>query len=166
MKVSTGYLPILLVAVVLILLIPAVSVAGEGMEAAVHAYVKAWNTGELDSLGKVLDENVARHVCGETTANNLAELKQLITDFRADYPDFVVTIKDIFVAGDKCACRWVFKGTEKGTAKVISATGLSISHWKDGKMVEEWAEYDKAAVQEQLGYTVTPPAGLKAEPAE
>ncbi len=155
----------LAVAVCLLLIAP-VAMAGEGMEAAVNTYVQAWNTGQLDGLDKVLDANFTRHVCGETQVTTLTEIKEVITEFRGNFPDVEVVLTEMFIAGDKLACRWTFTATRKDTGKAVSLTGMTISHWKDGKVVEEWVEYDNAVMQKQLGYTLTPPEAPQKKPAE
>lgn len=86
-----------------------------------------------------------------------AHRQLLVTLFRG-FPDAHWTMKDQIAADDKVATRWVFAGTHKGMFKGIPATGrplhysgISIDRFADGKIVEEWEEWDTLGVLHQLG---------------
>jgi steroid delta-isomerase-like uncharacterized protein len=86
-----------------------------------------------------------------------AHRQLLITLFRG-FPDGHWAIKDQVTAKDKVATRWVFTGTHKGMFKGIPASGrqlhysgMSMDRFADGKIVEEWEEWDTLGVLHQLG---------------
>jgi len=86
-----------------------------------------------------------------------AHRQRLITLFRG-FPDACWTIKDQIGEGDKVATRWVLAGTHRGMFKGIPATGkplhysgVCIDRFADGKIVEEWEEWDTLGVLHQLG---------------
>jgi len=131
------------------------------------AYVEAWNTGNVDVLDAIADAGVQRHVSPTvpSSATNLDELKQVITNFRAQFPDFHVSLdEEIYVAG-KSVIRWTVTGTHTGsteelpaTGKAVSVSGSSIMHYAEGKLTEEWAYFDNQDFMQQLGFTLAPPA--------
>ena len=62
------------------------------------------------------------------------------------------------VEGDKVATRWVSTGTHQGelqgiapTGKNISITGISVARFANGKIAEEWANWDALGMMKQLG---------------
>jgi len=86
-----------------------------------------------------------------------AHRQLLITLFRG-FPDGRWTIKDQISEEDKVCTRWAFAGTHQGMFKGIPATGkqlhysgISIDRFADGKIVEEWEEWDTLGVLHQLG---------------
>jgi predicted ester cyclase len=131
------------------------------------AGVEAWNTGNLDGLDDIIDSQYVRHVSPSTqstSAEGLDSLKRVITNLRKIYPDFNLTVDDEVYGVDKAAARWRYTGTHSGhgnsllTGKQISNTGMSIIHFKDGKVTEEWVIVDGLPVMQQLGYIISPPA--------
>ena len=86
-----------------------------------------------------------------------AHRQLLITLFRG-FPDGRWTIKDQIGGNGKVATRWTFSGTHGGMFKGIPATGkqvhysgICIDHFVNGKIVEEWEEWDTLGVLHQLG---------------
>lgn len=133
------------------------------------AYAQAWNTGNVKALDAIVDQNFVRHVSptSPTGAAGLDSLKRTVTNFRAMYPDFHVTLTEEIYAPDKIVVRWQYSGTHSGVGlpaakgKKVQATGMSLIHVKNGKIAEEWVETDGLMTVQQLGFTVTPPAEMK-----
>jgi predicted ester cyclase len=130
------------------------------------AYVEAWNTGNLDPLDAIIDPQYVRHVSSASTtgAVGVDSLKKVISNFRTTYPDFHVTLDEEIYVGDKSTGRWKYTATNTGpgsippTGKKVTATGISILHFKKGKIIEEWVETDNLVAMQQLGFTLTPPS--------
>jgi predicted ester cyclase len=130
------------------------------------AYAQAWNTGNVKTLDAIVDQNFMRHTSptSPTAAAGLDSLKRVITNFRAMYPDFHVTLTEEIYTADKIVVRWQYSGTHSGVGlsaakgKKVQATGMSLLHIKNGKIAEEWVESDGLMTVQQLGFTVTPPA--------
>jgi len=131
----------------------------------IDAYAQAWNTGNVSSLEALIDPGFVRHTSptSPTSAAGLDSLKRVVTNFRAMYPDFHVTLTEEIYTADKIVVRWQFSGTNSGVAlpaakgKKVQATGMSLLHVKNGKITEEWVESDGMVTAQQLGFTVTPP---------
>ena len=65
--------------------------------------------------------------------------------------------------GDKVVTRYTVSGTHQGeffgvpgTGERITMSGISIDRFEDGKMVEEWPEYDLLGVMRQIGAVPDP----------
>lgn len=133
----------------------------------VDAYVESWNTGNVDALDAIVDAGVQRHVSPTlpSAATSLDELKQVITNVRAQFPDFHVSLdEEIYIAG-KSAIRWTVTATHTGsteelpaTGKAVSVSGSSIAHYAEGKLTEEWVHTDNQDFMQQLGFSLVPPA--------
>ncbi len=130
------------------------------------AYVVAWNTGNLDALDAIIDPQFVRHMSptSPTSAVGLDSLKRVISTFRRTYPDFQVTLDEEIYTGSKSVARWSYTATNTGpgrippTGKQVTATGISILHYSNGKIVEEWVETDNLSTMQQLGFTLAPPS--------
>lgn len=76
--------------------------------------------------------------------------------FRA-FPDSKTETLDLLVDGDRVAYRWVSQGTQTGeyrgispSGRSIEASGLTITRIDEGKIIEEWALWNKSNVLEHL----------------
>jgi steroid delta-isomerase-like uncharacterized protein len=95
-------------------------------------------------------------------------LKRIVTMYRAAFPDLRMTVDDVIASGDKVVLRWHSEGTHRGELAGLAptgvhgmATGISIDQWRDGKIVEAWAEWDNMGLARQLG--AAPPEGSVGE---
>jgi predicted ester cyclase len=97
-------------------------------------------------------------------------VKEWIKQVRTAYPDMQWQADDIFASGGKVTLLWSWTGTNTGplpappggealpaTGKSVSNSGFAVLHTVDGMMTESWGYFDMAALQLQLGYTITPP---------
>jgi steroid delta-isomerase-like uncharacterized protein len=78
--------------------------------------------------------------------------------FRSAFPDMHITLEDVMSDGDRTAARFSFAGTHGGdglgippTGRRVRATGISITRWRDGKIVEGWNEFDVNGLLQQIG---------------
>jgi steroid delta-isomerase-like uncharacterized protein len=88
--------------------------------------------------------------------------KRTVQMYRAAFPDVRLTVDDVIATDDKVALRWHSEGTHRGDLEGLaptgahgSVTGISIDHWKDGKVVESWNEWDNLGLARQLGAAPT-----------
>ena len=129
----------------------------------VNAYVEVWNTGNVDTLDDIITPEFVRHAPTGMVVG-LDSLKNAIATTRTAFPDFNVTIDEAIYIGDKSVTRWTLKGTNTGpgtyppTGKPITGTGISITRYENGKVAEEWAEFNRLTTMQQLGFTIIPPA--------
>lgn len=86
------------------------------------------------------------------------EADEFMRTFFAAFPDYSHTIKDMIAEDDEVVTRFSFHGTHKGaymgipaTGKEIMLTSIMISRITDGKIAEEWQEFDGYSFMQQLG---------------
>lgn len=104
---------------------------------------------------------VRRYIEEVLNAGNLERIKELFvpemhemvgevaTFLRAAFPDMRETIESLIAEEDMVAARWTWQGTHLGeyegispTGKQIQRTGMAFYRIRDGKIVEDWAEWD------------------------
>jgi|ERR671934_1699371 steroid delta-isomerase-like uncharacterized protein len=111
----------------------------------------------------VIDELASPDYVGHDTAlpedlRGPAALKQFVNDYLAAFPDGQITIDEQIAEGDLVASRWTGRGTHRGelmgiapTGKQVTVTGINISRVVEGKVVEEWSNWDTLGMLQQLG---------------
>jgi steroid delta-isomerase-like uncharacterized protein len=84
--------------------------------------------------------------------------KQFALTYREAFPDMQVTQEDQIVDGDKVVTRFTFRGTHQGelegiapTGNQVEVTGITIQRISEGKIAEEWLNYDALGLMQQLG---------------
>jgi len=84
--------------------------------------------------------------------------KQLVNLYRAAFPDLQFTYEDQIAEGDKVVSCWTARGTHKGdlmgippTGKQATITGITIMRIANGKIAEDWANFDVFGMLQQLG---------------
>jgi steroid delta-isomerase-like uncharacterized protein len=92
------------------------------------------------------------------TQHGLAALKEALTPFLEALPDFQETVVEQIAEGDRVATRLEGSGTHQGpllgvapTGRQITWTAISFCRFRDGKIAEEWVEFDGLNVLQQLG---------------
>lgn len=92
------------------------------------------------------------------------EADQFMHTLLSAFPDYSHTIEDMIAEDDKVVTRFTVRGTHKGdymgipaTGKEIVLTSILISRIAEGKIAEEWEEFDGYSFMQQLG--AIPPIG-------
>ena len=123
-----------------------------------RAWDEVYGKGRLDVIEElVLDDVIAHEPDGDV--RGVEEYKRYLATYFAAFPDTSVTIEDVIAEGDKVVSRYTVRGTHKGTTdeygpptgKQIVIEGITLYHFKGGKLVEMWDRYDNLAVMQQLG---------------
>ena len=84
--------------------------------------------------------------------------KILIMAYRKAFPDIRFVIEEQFAEGNTVVTRWTSYGTHLGelagisaTGKSVSVGGVSIDHFRNGKMIAAWDIFDQFGLMQQLG---------------
>ena len=129
-----------------------------------RVWEEVFNKGNLAIIPELFAPNYVYHGPMGIEAKGPEGFKQLVTMFRAAFPDIHVTIDDMVAEGDKVVSRFTFTATHKGewmgvapTGKQVTLSGILIDRWVGGKEVEAWSVLDMLAMMQQMG--VVPPMG-------
>ena len=118
-----------------------------------HYWQHIWNEGDLDAVAACYASD-CRH--GENFS--IEKFQRNVARTRQAFPDFHVTVDDLFSVEDKVVSRVTYEGTHADTyaglpasGKRINATGIDIYRISGGKIVEHWHEADHFTMFEQMG---------------
>jgi predicted ester cyclase len=122
-------------------------------------WTEVWSKGNLQAVADFYHPN-AKH--GEDFT--IEGFQKGVTITRESFPDFKVTIKDIFATGDKVICEVTFTGSHTGKkmfkqeplGKPITVPGIDIFTFKDGKCVNHQHVADHLDLVMQMGIQLTP----------
>ena len=122
---------------------------------------EAFGQGKVEIVEEILDPDF---VCYDPNSESGAvrgvdTIKQEIEWFRNAVPDLTYTVEDQVAEGDRVVTRYTATGTHEGeffgvapTGKRIEMSGIQIDRFdENGKMVEEWPEYDLLGAMKQMG---------------
>jgi len=129
----------------------------ENIDIASRDPLEVWNHKAFELIPEVFGEGFVGHY-DMSTVVGLEALQQYVPGNAAAFPDFQVTIHDVFAEGDLVAFRATATATHLGPFGPIPATGmpwevqaLVIRRIADGKIVELWELNDMLSLLMQIG---------------
>jgi predicted ester cyclase len=69
--------------------------------------------------------------------------------YRALFPDLRIDVVDQISEGEKVVSRWTLQGTHRG--RPVTLPGITISHFQDGQIAEDWTVSDNLTLLRQVG---------------
>ena len=127
-------------------------------KALVRRYFKAYETGDVEAVVAFLHPRHVFHPEGGRRAEGLRARKREDAVFLQGFPRVRVVIEDQVAEGDRVATRITMIATQSGryqgrppTGKRIRIPFMDIARVRDGKIVEEWTEFDWAGLLRRLG---------------
>jgi predicted ester cyclase len=127
-----------------------------------------WNAGDLPGYLSLYDAGIKLHGYTPEPMNKAAVtgFYEMIfaTMAAAGKPNPILEFNDVLTDGDRYCCRFTMSGAHKGRFLGVPPTnrpyvlpGITIMHFKDGKVTERWSSADMLGVLVQIG--AVPPPG-------
>jgi steroid delta-isomerase-like uncharacterized protein len=123
---------------------------------------EVWNQHNVAAADGLLASTYIAHFPGHPPLDREGQ-KQFIAAYFAAFPDVHATLEDLIADGDKVAFRWTARGRHQGvfqgippTGKQVTLSGISIFRLAEGKLVEQWAEFDALGMLQQFGVVPAP----------
>ena len=136
-----------------------------GFKLKIDKYGEYWNTGRFDGINDLLSEDFELRMTPQfESEKGIDTFMENVTNLRKAYPDFHLTIEEVFYSNNAAAARWTITATNKGpgshppTGKRIEVPGISIIHFTDGKIKDEWIASNNYYWLQQLGFTIVAPS--------
>jgi steroid delta-isomerase-like uncharacterized protein len=111
----------------------------------------------------VVDELIDRNYVGHDPAipeplRGPDGFKENVSTYREAYSDAQITVDEQIAEGDKVATRWTARGKHDGdlmgvapTGKQVKVSGLTLSRLANGKVIEDYTNWDTFGMMQQLG---------------
>lgn len=129
----------------------------ENKQLADRVWEEVWHEGKLERINDLFAPDFLRHDPGREI-HGPEENRQFIASFRTAFPDLRFTVEDQIAEGDKVCVRYRFQGTNSGpfqgrpaTQKQVVYSGILIYRIANGKIAEQWTEFDLMGLLRQLG---------------
>ncbi len=123
----------------------------------VQRYHAATNSHALDELDTIFSPNFINFAAGFPPIQGRDAMKSLIQELLSAFPDWHVTVEDIFGEGDKVVVRWKLLATHThdykdipATGKKIQAEGIHIDQIENELVIRRWASNNFSAVFAEL----------------
>ncbi len=133
----------------------------EKNEEIVRKAFKVFETGNMEELNALVDENFVEHTPDPSFTSSkkgLEYLKDLVSTYRSALSGLNIEIKQIISCEDKVVAYSNFKGKNTGNLMDIQATNRDVSfdnidilHLKNGKVSDHWGVADNLGLMMQLG---------------
>jgi len=104
--------------------------------------------GQLDRIPDFYDEQFVDHVNGMIFRGH-AGARESVSFYRSLFPDLRFDIDDQVTEGDRVATRWTLHGTYR--RRPVTLHGIVISHFRQGKIIEDHGITDSLALPRALG---------------
>jgi steroid delta-isomerase-like uncharacterized protein len=126
--------------------------------AAQERFAEGVNTGNFDVFDEVVSPEVVDHDPAPEQGPGPQGFKDMFATMRSAFPDLRVTPEHMTATGDDVALAYTVTGTHEGdflgvapTGRKVTARGVQIGRFEDGKLVERWGSSDQLAMLQQLG---------------
>jgi predicted ester cyclase len=120
-------------------------------------FIAITNTRRLDELDDIFAKDFINFAAGFEPVKSLAAMKTLIQELLLAFPDWHVTVEDMFAQDNKVVTRWSLAATQLAPYHDIPATGLKIraegihiDHIVGDKIAKRWACNNFAEVFNKL----------------
>jgi steroid delta-isomerase-like uncharacterized protein len=119
---------------------------------------KVLNQGDIEACGDYFHEDMVEQVPMPGQGPGLEGLKEMLTGFKAAFPDIHWTIEEQIAEGDKVVTRFEWTATHQGEFSGVPATGRPVKTWgmvidrlEGGKIKDTRIIMDTLAIMMQLG---------------
>ena len=132
------------------------------------------NTADLSIADEIYADYFTSHIPNYPQVVDLESYKREVAGSAAIIPDFQTTLEDIFAEEDKVVGRFTATGKMPPVGAPYTNTWIILFRFEDGKIAEEWWQFDLLGVQEQLGaipptrenYTWGEPSNVTGDPGD
>ncbi len=135
----------------------------EENKALLRRYIKeVWDKQNPAAVDEFLAPDYKRHRSPTIEPLTRDDQKQLLTKFRAAFPDIQLTVEEIIAEDDRVAFRSTIRATHQNEFLGIAPTGKKVTvglvdviHIENGKFVEQWGGPDLLDLVQQLGAEIS-----------
>jgi predicted ester cyclase len=124
-------------------------------------FEEVWNQRREATIDELLAPDTIIHGLappGQPPTPGPESFRAFWRQFSGAFPDLQFTVEDVIAECDLTCIRISFHGTHKGdhlgvnaTGNPISGTGIVLTRWRDGRIIEAWNEFDALGIMLKIG---------------
>lgn len=126
-------------------------------------FEEVWNRGNTAVVEELCASGFSLHGREGKRALSVQAHQRLVTDWRAAFPDYELTIEHLIAEGDMVALHGTGRATHGGMWQSVAATGKSVVvtetdlfRLADGKLTDWWVDWDALGLMQQIGAIPAP----------
>ena len=134
--------------------------------AATKTFGEAANTGNFDLFNEVVAPDSVDHDPAPGQGVGPEGFRQFFSELRSAFPDLNIEVEHMVTDDDNVAFAYTVTGTHQGdfmgvpaTGRQVSARGMQIGRFENGKLAERWGSSDELGILKQLGEVSVAPRG-------
>jgi predicted ester cyclase len=135
---------------------PIQSQAERNKAVALRVFEENFNQGRFQVADEIYAPDFRNH--GLHRDVDLRVDQQAVHDEKKAFPNLKMTVTHVIAEGDLVAVRWVFRGTHAAagygglpaTGTRLEMSGMTIWRFVDGKIHDEWTEFDELRAYSQV----------------
>lgn len=138
--------------------------SSQNLKPIIDKYVEFWNTGNFAGIEEILHPEFELRMTPKfEPETGIESFKESVIKWRKAYPDFHIVVDEIIYGINKVAARWTITATNTGegwhppTGKQVKVPGISIIHFEEGKIKDEWIAGNNGYWLQQLGFKMVSP---------
>lgn len=120
-------------------------------------FEEVWNQRRGETIEELMAPSAVAHglaaADGLGPRNGPPAFRAFWSQFCGAFPDLKIRVEDLIAEEDRVAARISFTGTHQGphlgtapTGNQVRGTGITITRWRDGQIVEGWNEFDALGI--------------------
>jgi len=121
-------------------------------------FEESFNKGNLAAMDECVAPDYVDHIIPPPATPGVTSFKRRTAALRAAFPDLQFTVEVLLAEADLVAFHWTARGTHRGTfagvpptGKQITFTGLNMERIANGKIIENWTEFDLLNPMREMG---------------
>lgn len=127
-------------------------------------YEECWSKGKLDSMEDIYTRECTFHdPVFPQLGMGVEAMRRHIQMSRNAFPDLRFSVDDVIAEKEEVVVHWTARGTQQGqflgvapTNRNATVSGTSIFRIKNGKINEQWVDWNALTLLEQLGAATAP----------
>ena len=120
---------------------------------------ETFQNGNYDQLATITDTKKFKlHFPGQPKDLDFEEAVKLNKEYFSAFSDAKISVDAQIAEGDKVVSMLTYSGTNSGSFqgmppsnKKVQVNGVAIQKFENGKIVEEWDEFDSVGMMQQMG---------------
>ncbi|UWQ58323.1 ester cyclase [Leisingera caerulea] len=114
-------------------------------------YAEAWSSGDPDAVASYYAENGSITINRGDPIEGRKAVSEMAAGFYAEFPDLIVLLDHLRVAGNHVMFGWTLEGTHSGTGQKVRVPGWE--EWDldaEGKVAESRGWFDAGEYERQI----------------